>query len=124
MFNFEMICSDGIFQICDDIFSEKLTEKEAKACVKTFYEDLKKAKSCICSYDDISFNVCTFWYNDEEKENIMFNVNLIKDIMFDLADSIFNVFCGLENMPCPKHWYTLNNCVVALIDYKNNNLFK
>lgn len=123
MFNLEMICDDGIFQICDDIFSEKLTEKEAKACVRTFYKDLKKAKSNICSYKDISFNVCLFWCNEEEKENILFNINIIKDAISDMAMKIFDVFYNIENTYCPTHWSTFNNTVIALIDYKNS-LFK
>ena len=118
MFNIEMVCSDGVFQLCDDIFSSKLTEKEARACVRTFYEDLKNAESRIESYEDISFNVCIFWCNEEEKENILFNINLIKDVMFYMSDNIFKAFCELENIPCPNHWYTFNNTVIALIDYK------
>ena len=120
MFNMEMICSDGIFQLCDDIFSEKLTEKEAETCVKTFYENLKSAKSRIESYNGVSFNICTFWCNEEEKENILFNINLIKDVMFNMSDNIFKAFCEFENIPCPNHWYTLNSTVIALIDYKNS----
>lgn len=123
MFNFEMVCDDGIFQICDDIFSEKLTEREAKYVVRTFYENLKNAKSYICSYKDISFNICTFWCNEEEKENILFNINIIENIMSDMAMNIFDVFYNIENTCCPKHWSTFNNTVVALIDYKNS-LFK
>ncbi len=123
MFNIEMVCSDGVFQLCDDIFSEKLTEKEAKECVRTFYKDLKNAESRVISDKDISFNVCTFWCNDEEKENIMFNITLIKDVMFNMANNIFNVFYQLEDMSCPKHWLTLNNTVIALINYKAK-LFK
>jgi len=123
MFNMEMICSDGIFQLCDDIFSSKLTEKEAETCVKTFYEDLKSVKSRIEFYNDISFNICIFWCNEEEKENILFNINLIKDVMFNMSDNIFKAFCEFENIPCPNHWYTLNSTVIALIDYKNS-LFK
>lgn len=119
MFNFEMICSDGIFQICDDVFSEKLTAKEAKECICTFYEDLKSAESYIVSYDDISFNICTRWCNEEEKENIIFNLNLIKDVMYDMSDTIFKAFCQYENMACPHHWTTLNSTVIALIDWKN-----
>lgn len=119
MFNFEMVCSDGIFQLCDDIFSEKLTEKETKACVRTFYEDLKKANSCIWNYKEISFNICTFWCNEEEKENILFNINMIKDVMFDMSHSIFCVFHDIENTICPVSWSTLNSTVTALIDYKD-----
>ena len=123
MFNFEMICADGIFQICDDIFSEKLTEKQAKACVHQFYDNLKKAKSCIYSPKEISFNVCTLWCNDEEKENILFNIGIIEDTIFNMAQDIFNVFYNIENMSCPSHWITFNACVVTMIDYKRN-LFK
>ena len=119
MFNFEMICSDGIFQLCDDIFSEKLTRKQADGCVRQFYEDLKKAKSYIFFPDRISFNVCTMWCNAEEKENILFNIGIIKDAMFDMAQNIFDVFMNIENMNCPCHWTTFNSCVIALIDFKD-----
>ena len=118
MFNLEMICSDGVFQLCDDVFSEKLTEKEAETCVLSFYEELKNAKSFVMLYEDISFNICTFWCNDEEKENILFNINLIKDVMYDMSDTIFKAFSKYENMPCPHHWSTLNSTVIALIDWK------
>lgn len=123
MFNFEMICSDGIFQICDDIFSEKLTENEANYVVRTFYEDLKDTQSCVWSYEDISFNICTFLCSEEEKENIMYNLNLIQNAMFNMSQKIFDVFYKIESTSCPKHWTTLNNTVVALIDYKRT-LFK
>ena len=123
MFNFEMICSDGIFQLCDDIFSEKLSQKEAKYVVETFYQDLKEAKSCIFLPQDVSFNVCTLWCNDEEKENILFNITLIKDVMFDMGQKIFDVYHNIENTICPNHWLTFNATVVALIDFKDK-LFK
>lgn len=123
MFNLEMVCNDGIFQLCDDIFSEKLTKKQAKDCACQFYMDLKEAKSCIFNEKEISFNVCTFWCNDEEKENILFNISIIKDAIFEMAQTIFDVFHNIENTNCPNHWMTFNTTVISLIDYKNS-LFK
>lgn len=123
MFNFEMVCSEGIFQICDDIFSAKLTEKQAENCVRQFYKDLKNANACVYDSKDISFNTCIFWCNEEEKENILFNIALLEDIIFDMSDKIFDVFCNIENTHCPSYWMTLSNCVVSLIDYRNS-LFK
>lgn len=118
MLNFEMVCADGIFNICDDIFSEKLTKKEAKTLAQTFYKDLKDANSCIYSYKEISFNICLMWCSDEEKENILFNIGMIQDAIFDMSQNIFDVFYNIENINCPNYWMTFNNTVIALIDYK------
>lgn len=117
MFNFEMVCADGIFQLCDDIVSEKLTKKEVKECMVTFYNDLKNADSCC--FKGISFNFLTVWnYTDEQKENIIYNVNAIYDCLYEMHREIYNVFHNYEKTFCPNYWYTLCNTVIELSKYK------
>lgn len=118
MFNFEMISSDGVFQICDDIVSEKLTNSEIKECIITFYHNLKDANSRTFE-NDISFNFCKNWnYTDEQKENIIFNLNAIYDCIYKMQKEIFDVFYNYEDDICPSYWYTLSCTAVALIRYK------
>ena len=87
MFNFELISSEGIYQICDDVFSEVITEKEAKECVIQLIKDLKE-NNAVLHYKDVSFNVNTYFSSEEEKTFVKKNIRIYWYEISKLSDSL------------------------------------
>lgn len=117
MFNLEMVCSDGIFQFCDDIVSEKMTKEEVKKCVIDLCRRFREEK-VYATTEEISFNLYRLGLDNESKENILFNLELFRETCYEVSKEIFNVYNKINNSPCPDYWLTLMNMTTPLFQFE------
>lgn len=127
MFNFEMWVSGNNYNLCDDVFSEKVD------CAN-FHNDVYVQMMDFIMEEDVKLSCSDFRYDIDYKinavdedtaENILHNIEMLKEEIqgtFETYDAINTRIDSWYGNTCTAEWYDKEFCIIER-RYKNLSAF-